>query len=179
MSIITNSFLVELGTEELPPKALKNLSEAFTADIEQGLTDAGLSFTKVESFAAPRRLAVRISELQNQQADQEEILYGPPANISFDADGNPTKAAQGFAARSGVNVSELKTAANGKLMLEHVIKGKKTAELLPAIVQNSLDKLPIPKRMRWAASRVEFVRPVHWLLMLLDEIGRASCRERV
>lgn len=169
MSIITNSFLVELGTEELPPKALKNLSEAFTAGIEQGLTDAGLSFTKVESFAAPRRLAVRISELQNQQADQEEILYGPPANISFDADGNPTKAAQGFAARSGVNVSELKTAANGKLMLEHVIKGKKTAELLPAIVQNSLDKLPIPKRMRWAASRVEFVRPVHWLLMLLDD----------
>lgn len=169
MSIITNSFLVELGTEELPPKALKNLSEAFTAGIEQGLTDAGLSFTKVESFAAPRRLAVRISELQSQQADQEEILYGPPANISFDADGNPTKAAQGFAARSGVNVSELKTAANGKLMLEHVIKGKKTAELLPAIVQNSLDKLPIPKRMRWAASRVEFVRPVHWLLMLLDD----------
>lgn len=169
MSIITNSFLVELGTEELPPKALKNLSEAFTAGIEQGLTDAGLSFTKVESFAAPRRLAVRISELQSQQADQEEILYGPPANISFDADGNPTKAAQGFAARSGVNVSELKTAANGKLMLEHVIKGKKTAELLPSIVQNSLDKLPIPKRMRWAASRVEFVRPVHWLLMLLDD----------
>ncbi|HUH56914.1 MAG TPA: glycine--tRNA ligase subunit beta, partial [Pseudomonadales bacterium] len=137
--------------------------------IEQGLTDAGLSFNKVESFAAPRRLAVRISELQSQQADQEEILYGPPANIAFDADGKPTKAAQGFAARSGVDVSELKTADNGKLMLEHVIKGKKTAELLPAIVRNSLDKLPIPKRMRWAASRVEFVRPVHWLVMLLDD----------
>lgn len=169
MSIVTNSFLVELGTEELPPKALKNLSAAFTAGIEQGLADAGLSFAKVESFAAPRRLAVRISELQGQQADQEEVLYGPPANIAFDADGNPTKAAQGFAARSGVDVSELKTADNGKLMLEHVIKGKRTAELLPAIVRNSLDKLPIPKRMRWAASRVEFVRPVHWLVMLLDD----------
>ncbi len=169
MSIVTNSFLVELGTEELPPKALKNLSAAFTAGIEQGLTEAGLSFTNVESFAAPRRLAVRISELQSQQADQEEILYGPPANIAFDADGVPTKAAQGFAARSGVDVSELKTADNGKLMLEHVIKGKQTADLLPAIVRNSLDKLPIPKRMRWAASRVEFVRPVHWLVMLLDD----------
>lgn len=169
MSIVTNSFLVELGTEELPPKALKSLSAAFTAGIEQGLTDAGLSFNTVESFAAPRRLAVRISELQSQQADQEEILYGPPANIAFDAEGKPTKAAQGFAARSGVDVSELKTADNGKLMLEHVIKGKQTAELLPAIVRNSLDKLPIPKRMRWAASRVEFVRPVHWLVMLLDD----------
>lgn len=168
MSIVTNRFLVELGTEELPPKALKSLSAAFTAGIEQGLSDAGLSFSKVESFAAPRRLAVRISELQSKQADQDEVLYGPPAKIAFDEDGNPTKAAQGFAARSGVDVSELKTADNGKLMLEHVIKGKQTAELLPAIVRHSLDKLPIPKRMRWAASRVEFVRPVHWLVMLLD-----------
>ena len=169
MSIVTNSFLVELGTEELPPKALKSLSQAFTNGIEQGLNDSGLSFAKVESFAAPRRLAVRISELQSQQADKEEILYGPPANIAFDADGNPTKAAEGFAARSGVSVTELKTADNGKLMLEHVIKGKQATELLPSIVQNSLDKLPIPKRMRWAASRVEFVRPVHWLVMLLDD----------
>lgn len=169
MSIVTKSFLVELGTEELPPKALKSLSDAFTAGIKQGLKEANLSFGKVESFAAPRRLAVRVTELQSQQADQEETLYGPPANISFDADGKPTKAAEGFAARSGVSVSELKTADNGKLMLEHTIKGKKTAELLPAIVQNSLDKLPIAKRMRWAASRVEFVRPVHWLVMLLDD----------
>src|SRR5690554_7233070 len=84
MSIVTNSFLVELGTEELPPKALKSLSQAFTNGIEQGLNDSGLSFAKVESFAAPRRLAVRISELQSQQADKEEILYGPPANIAFD-----------------------------------------------------------------------------------------------
>ena len=139
MSIVTKSFLVELGTEELPPKALKSLSAAFTSGIEQGLKEAGLTFGKVESFAAPRRLAVRISELQTQQADQEEVLYGPPANISFDADGKPTKAAEGFAARSGVSVSELKTAANGKLMIEHAIKGKNTAELLPAIVQTGLD----------------------------------------
>ncbi len=159
-------FLVELGTEELPPKALKNLSAAFTSGIEQGLKDAGLSFGAVVSFAAPRRLAVRIEALEAQQADQEEILYGPPANIAFDADGKPTKAAEGFAARAGATAADLQTGDNGKLMIQRTIKGKNTVELLPAIVQNSLDKLPIPKRMRWGASRVEFVRPVQWLVML-------------
>ncbi|PIQ40880.1 MAG: glycine--tRNA ligase subunit beta [Thalassolituus sp. CG17_big_fil_post_rev_8_21_14_2_50_53_8] len=159
-------FLVELGTEELPPKALKNLSAAFTSGIEQGLKDAGLNFGAVVSFAAPRRLAVRIEALEAQQADQEEILYGPPANIAFDADGKPTKAAEGFAARAGATAADLQTGDNGKLMIQRTIKGKNTVELLPAIVQNSLDKLPIPKRMRWGASRVEFVRPVQWLVML-------------
>ncbi len=159
-------FLVELGTEELPPKALKNLSAAFTSGIEQGLKDAGLNFGAVVSFAAPRRLAVRIEAIEAQQADQEEILYGPPANIAFDADGKPTKAAEGFAARAGATAADLQTGENGKLMIQRTIKGKNTVELLPAIVQNSLDKLPIPKRMRWGASRVEFVRPVQWLVML-------------
>ncbi len=165
-------FLVELGTEELPPKTLKNLSAAFTSGIEQGLKDAGLNFGAVVSFAAPRRLAVRIEALEAQQADQEEILYGPPANIAFDADGKPTKAAEGFAARAGATAADLKTAPDsdkknaGKLMIQRTIKGKNTVELLPAIVQNSLDKLPIPKRMRWGSSRVEFVRPVQWLVML-------------
>ncbi len=168
----TRDFLVELGTEELPPKALKNLSNAFAQGIEQGLKDAGLTMGAIEQFAAPRRLAVRIAELPEQQADQEEVLYGPPANIAFDADGKPTKAALGFAARAGADASELKTAPDsdkknaGKLMLERTIKGKNTTELLAAIVQNSLDKLPIPKRMRWGSSRIEFVRPVQWLVML-------------
>ena len=161
-------FLVELGTEELPPKALKKLAEAFEAGITQGLTNANLGFdyNRVEIFAAPRRLAVRIEALEAQQADQEEILYGPPANIAFDADGKPTKAAEGFAARAGATAADLQTGDNGKLMIQRTIKGKNTVELLPAIVQNSLDKLPIPKRMRWGASRVEFVRPVQWLVML-------------
>ncbi|MFY9178281.1 MAG: glycine--tRNA ligase subunit beta [Venatoribacter sp.] len=166
MSIVTNSFLVELGTEELPPKALKTLSAAFTSGIEQGLQAAGLSFGLVASFAAPRRLAVRVSELQSQQADQDEVLYGPPAKIAFDQDGNPTKAAEAFAARTGVALADLQTSADGKLMIERTIKGKQTAELLPAIVQASLDALPIAKRMRWGASRVEFVRPAKWLVML-------------
>ena len=168
----TRDFLVELGTEELPPKALKNLSAAFTSGVEQGLRDLGLSFGEVVSFAAPRRLAIQITALEEQQADQEEILYGPPANIAFDANGNPTKAALGFASRAGADASELKTAPEsdkknaGKLMLERTIKGKNTTELLAGIVQNSLDKLPIAKRMRWGASRIEFVRPVQWLVML-------------
>lgn len=168
----TRDFLVELGTEELPPKALKKLSAAFTLGVEQGLRDLGLSFGNVVSFAAPRRLAIQITALEEQQADQEEVLYGPPAKIAFDADGKPTKAALGFAARSGADASELKTAPDsdtknaGKLMLERTIKGKNTTELLASIVQNSLDKLPIAKRMRWGASRIEFVRPVQWLVML-------------
>jgi len=169
---MSRDLLVELGTEELPPKALKNLSAAFTQGIEDGLKDAGLNFGDVVSFAAPRRLAVRITALEEQQADKEETLYGPPAKIAFDADGKPTKAASGFADRAGVDAKTLETAPEshgknaGKLMINRTIKGKQTTELLGDIVQTSLDKLPIPKRMRWGASRIEFVRPVHWLIML-------------
>ena len=171
----TKDFLVELGTEELPPKALKTLSDAFTSGITQGLKDANLNFGEVVAFAAPRRLAVRIAGLETQQADQEETLYGPPAKIAFDADGKPTKAAEGFASRAGASAADLQTAPEshgknaGKLMIQRTIKGKQTTELLGDIVQTSLDKLPIPKRMRWGASRVEFVRPVQWLLMLLGD----------
>jgi len=162
----TRDFLVELGTEELPPKALKKLSQAFADGIEQGLAEANLSGSKIELFAAPRRLAVRIADLPEKQEDKEEVVYGPPAKIGFDEDGKPTKAAEGFAKRSGVDVSEIKTGDNGKLMIELSIKGQATTSLLADIVQISLDKLPIPKRMRWGASRTEFVRPVHWLVML-------------
>ena len=109
----TRDFLVELGTEELPPKALKKLSEAFAQGIEQGLADANISGSQTEIFAAPRRLAVRISGLPEKQADQDETLYGPPAKIGFDEDGKPTKAAEGFAKRAGVDISEIKTGDNG------------------------------------------------------------------
>ena len=165
----TQDFLVELGTEELPPKALKKLSQAFADGIQQGLAEANLSGSNIELFAAPRRLAVRIADLPEKQEDKEEVVYGPPANIGFDENGNPTKAAEGFAKRSGVDVSEIKTGDNGKLMIELSVKGQETTALLANIVQNSLDKLPIPKRMRWGASRTEFVRPVHWLVMLFGK----------
>ncbi len=168
----TQDFLVELGTEELPPMALKSLADAFAGGIENGLKDAGLSFGEIEIFAAPRRMAVRIAELADKQADQEETLFGPPAKIAYDADGNLTKAALGFAQRAGAEAADLKEAPEsegknaGKLMIQRTIAGKNTVELLADMVQNSLDKLPIPKRMRWGASRVEFVRPVQWLVML-------------
>lgn len=164
-----HEFLVELGTEELPPKALRTLSEAFADGIKQGLTEAKLSFADIEPLAAPRRLAVRVTNLDAKQADQDETLYGPPANIAFDADGQPTKAAQGFATRAGVDVSELGVADNGKLVIERRIIGQPTVSLLPNIVKQSLSALPIPKRMRWGQERTEFIRPVHWLLMMLDD----------
>ena len=168
------NFLVELGTEELPPTSLRKLAQAFARGIESGLNQAGLDFAEVQWFATPRRLAVHVAELQQRQDDQQETLYGPPAKVAFDADGNPTKAALGFAARSGVDISELATAPDdgsknaGKLMLQRVIEGQDTRQLIAAIVQTSVDQLPIPKRMRWGAGRVEFLRPVQWLVMLMD-----------
>jgi glycyl-tRNA synthetase beta chain len=167
----TRDFLVELGTEELPPTQLKKLSDAFTQGIVDGLNEAGLSGSKehgnieVVSYAAPRRLAVVVKNLAEKQTDRDEIIFGPPANIAFDAEGKPTKAALGFAKKSGASVEDL-SEENGKLKISRRIAGKATSELLAAIIQTSLEKLPIAKRMRWGSSRIEFVRPVQWLIML-------------
>ena len=170
MSITTETFLVEIGTEELPPKALKKLSHAFAEGIQKGLTDAEISFGPTTIYAAPRRLAVMISALQTQQADKVVERKGPAKKAAFDADGNPTKALQGFARGCGVTVDdliELETDKGVWMGYNLEQKGQTTAELLPEIVNQSLAKLPIPKRMRWGSSDVEFVRPVHWALMLL------------
>lgn len=170
----TRNFLVELGTEELPPTQLKKLSDAFTAGIEDGLKEAGLSDSKdhggieVVSFASPRRLAVVVNNLAEKQDDRDDVLWGPPAKIAFDADGKPTKAAEGFAKKAGIDLADA-TEENGKLKVSRRIEGKATTELLEGIVQTSLDKLPIAKRMRWGSSRNEFVRPVQWLVMLFGE----------
>lgn len=166
---LTKSFLVELGTEELPPTQLKKLSDAFTAGIEDGLKEAGLANgIEVVSFASPRRLAVVVNNLAEKQDDRDDVLWGPPANIAFDADGKPTKAAEGFAKKAGIDLADA-TEENGKLKVSRRIEGKATTELLEGIVQTSLDKLPIAKRMRWGSSRNEFVRPVQWLVMLFGE----------
>ncbi len=170
MSIQTETFLVEIGTEELPPKSLKKLSEAFADGISTGLQEMELSHGDVTIYAAPRRLAVMVDDLQTTQADKTVERKGPAKKAAFDADGNPTKALQGFARGCGVTVDELIELETDKGIwmgynLEQ--KGQATAELIPAIVSQSLAKLPIPKRMRWGASDVEFVRPVHWTLMLL------------
>ena len=161
-------FLVELGTEELPPKALNTLADAFLAGIEKGLQSAGLTFEAKKVYAAPRRLAVLLTALQTQQPDRNINLDGPPRQAAFDAEGNPTQAALGFAKKCGVELSEIDQ-SGPKLRFSQVIKGKPTASLLPTIVEDSLNDLPIPKRMRWGARKEEFVRPTQWLVMLLGD----------
>jgi len=161
-------FLVELGTEELPPKALNTLADAFLAGIEKGLQTAGLKFEAKKVYAAPRRLAVLLTALETQQPDRSINLDGPPRQAAFDAEGNPTQAALGFAKKCGVELSEIDQ-SGPKLRFSQVIKGKPTASLLPTIVEDSLNDLPIPKRMRWGARKEEFVRPTQWLVMLLGD----------
>src|SRR5690606_11256819 len=161
-------FLVELGTEELPPKALKSLGDAFLAGIEKGLKAAGLGYASSRVYAAPRRLAVLVEQLEEQQADRSMNLDGPPIQAAFDADGNPTQAALGFARKCGVDIIEIDR-SGPKLRYAQHIPGQPAVNLLPTIVQDSLNDLPIPKRMRWAARRDEFVRPTQWLVMLFGD----------
>ncbi|OED41458.1 glycine--tRNA ligase subunit beta [Endozoicomonas sp. (ex Bugula neritina AB1)] len=166
----TQDFLVELGTEELPPKALKKLSDAFTQGIINGLNNAQLSFESHTSYAAPRRLALLIKGLETSQPDQNLERRGPAVKAAYDDEGNPSKAAQGFARSCGINfedLEKLETPKGAWLIYRSLKKGESTTSLLPSIISHSLSALPIPKRMRWGASRTEFVRPVHWLVMLL------------
>jgi glycyl-tRNA synthetase beta chain len=161
-------FLVELGTEELPPKALNTLADAFMAGIEKGLQAAGLTYSAKQVYAAPRRLAVLISQLATEQPDRSVNLDGPPRQAAFDAEGNPTQAALGFAKKCGVDLSEIDQ-SGPKLRYSQSIPGKPTLSLLPTIVEDSLNDLPIPKRMRWGARKEEFVRPTQWLVMLFGD----------
>ncbi len=164
--------LIEIGTEELPPKALLKLSNAFTAGIEEGLKKAELDFTAMESFATPRRLAVLVKGLDTAQADKEVERRGPAVAAAFDGNGNPTKATEGFARSCGVTPDQLETIQTDKgdwLVFRSNQKGQATAELIPAILNDSLAKLPIPKRMRWGDLDSEFVRPVHWVVLLFGD----------
>ncbi|MGQ7960177.1 glycine--tRNA ligase subunit beta [Pseudomonas sp. SP16.1] len=161
-------FLVELGTEELPPKALKSLGEAFIKGIEKGLKAAGLDYAQARVYAAPRRLAVLVEQLASQQPDRSMNLDGPPIQAAFDADGKPTQAALGFARKCGVDIAEIDR-SGPKLRFAQHIPGQPAVNLLPTIVQDSLNDLPIPKRMRWADRRDEFVRPTQWLVMLFGD----------
>ncbi|MHA7878792.1 MAG: glycine--tRNA ligase subunit beta [Saccharospirillum sp.] len=163
-------FLIELGTEELPPKALKPLQDAFAEDLLKRLSDAGLSFGDSTRYGAPRRLALWVKDLQLSQPDEAFERRGPAVKAAFDAEGKPSKAAEGFARSNGVSVDALERMSTDKgewLVYRGVTKGRATRELLPELIQQTLDALPIPKRMRWGNSRAEFVRPVHWLVALL------------
>jgi glycyl-tRNA synthetase beta chain len=166
---VFRDFLVEIGTEELPPKSLAALSQAFADGVAKGLTDAGLQHRAVERFATPRRLAVRVRRLIEQQPDRPLERRGPPTKASFDAQGTPTQAALAFARSCGVDTSaleKLETPKGSWLVFRGTESGARTVDLLPGIVQAALDSLPIARRMRWGAGEAQFVRPVHWVAML-------------
>lgn len=174
MSHPTASLLIELGTEELPPKALKQLSDAFTQNLRDSLESTGLinSGNSVKSYAAPRRLAVLIDSVAGAQTDSRQTRKGPAVESAFDAEGQPTRAAQGFAKSCGVEVKDLgrdKTEQGEWLVFEQHIKGKSITECAQAALDETINRLPIPKRMRWGDKTAEFVRPVHWLLALHGE----------
>ena len=182
----TQNFLVEIGTEELPPKALKTLATSFADNVEVELNQAGLSFDKIEWFAAPRRLAVKVLNLATQQPSKEIEKRGPAVSAAFDAEGKPTKAAEGWARGCGITVDQAERIATDKgewLVHRAKIEGQPTKNLLNDIVANALAKLPIPKPMRWADKTVQFIRPVHTVTMLLGDeliegeiLGVASAR---
>lgn len=179
--------LIELGTEELPPKALKKLSDAFTQGIVEGIKQAGFEIGNVQSFATPRRLAVLIKDVPASQPDRDIERKGPNLKAAYDADGNATKAVEGFARSCGVTVDELEQQETDKgtwLVFKAKEQGKPLSELIQQIIEQSLAKLPIPKRMRWGDSNAEFVRPVHWLVLLhgadvidAEVLGVKSSRE--
>lgn len=182
----TQNFLVEIGTEELPPKALKTLATSFADNVEAELNQAGLTFDKIEWFAAPRRLAVKVLNLATQQPSKEMEKRGPAVSAAFDAEGKPTKAAEGWARGCGITVEQAERIATDKgewLIHRAKIEGQPTKNLLNDIVANALAKLPIPKPMRWADKTVQFIRPVHTVTMLLGDeliegeiLGVASAR---
>jgi glycyl-tRNA synthetase beta chain len=163
--------LIELGTEELPPKALRALEQTFADGVRTRLTQAGLKFGAIESFATPRRLGLLVRRLPVRQPDQTIKRRGPQVSHAFDASGAATRAASGFAHSNGVALEALLRERDAKgveyLSYEGIRSGAPTASLIPTLVQQSLDALPIPKRMRWGAGEAQFVRPVHWLVMLL------------
>ena len=176
----TLPFLVEIGTEELPPKSLRKLALAFLEHFEaqavaKGLLPAG---SHNEVFFSPRRLAIYAPALYPCQPDRSEEKLGPAVVAAFDAEGGPTKAAEGFAKSCDTSVDRLsrkQTDKGERLAFTLEIKGETTAALLPGMVQDALAKLPIGKRMRWGAGSAEFVRPVHWVLMLLgDKVLKTS-----
>ena len=169
MSTSAADFLVEIGTEELPPKALRRLMSSFAEGIGKQLEEHRLAHDGIKAYASPRRIAAIVNGLQLAQEDREVEAKGPPVRIAFDDDGKPQPAALAFAKKCGVDVADLQRVATDKgewLTYTAVESGVTASDVLPGIVDLALQNLPIPRRMRWGASDAEFVRPVHWVLML-------------
>ena len=164
-----SDFLVEIGTEELPPKALRSLMTAFAETLEAAIDEARLAHGPVHAYASPRRLAVLIEALVRAQEDRKTTQKGPPISVAFDKDGNITAAGSAFARKCGVDIAALgrdKTDKGEWLSCDVVEAGKKTADIMPELIEKALAALPIPRRMRWGAGAAEFVRPVHWVVLL-------------
>lgn len=169
---MSKDLLIEIGTEELPPKALKKLSQAFLAGIKNGLEKADLNFADIKPYASPRRLALLVRDLAEQTPHKTIERRGPALQAAYGEDGCPTQAALGFARSCGVEVEELDKLETDKgSWLRYTIEqaGQDTTELVPALVSAALDDLPIPKRMRWGDLDAQFVRPVHWLVLLFGD----------
>ncbi|MEL4274374.1 glycine--tRNA ligase subunit beta [Shewanella xiamenensis] len=164
------NLLIELGTEELPPKALRKLAESFLANFTEELIKADLAFKSAVWYAAPRRLAINVTELAIAQADKIVEKRGPAVSSAFDAEGKPTKAAEGWARGNGITVAQAERLVTDKgewLVYNAKVEGVETKSLIAAMAQRALDKLPIPKPMRWGSSKTQFIRPVHTATMLL------------
>jgi len=163
------NLLIELGTEELPPKSLRKLAESFASNIEAELNKAELTFEKVNWLASPRRLAVVVTNLVATQADKIVEKRGPAVNVAFDENGVATKAAQGWARSNGITVEEAERLVTDKgewLLFKSAVKGQHINSLIPAIAESALAKLPIAKPMRWGSASTQFIRPVHTVTML-------------
>ncbi|MGH8242763.1 MAG: glycine--tRNA ligase subunit beta, partial [Steroidobacteraceae bacterium] len=167
-----HDFLVEIGAEEMPPKSLVALGKAFRDGVVAGLDAAGLAHGGAQAYFTPRRLAVRVAKLPDRQAEQRIERRGPPVSAAFDPAGKPTRAATAFAESCGVAVEDLMRVQDAKgefLYYRATREGEPAAKLLPGIVQAALDQLPIARRMRWGNGEAQFVRPVHWVVMLHGE----------
>jgi len=163
------TLLIELGTEELPPKSLKTLATTFFDQIKTQIDKAELNYSEIKWFATPRRLAVQVIELEEKQKDKAIEKRGPAVNVAFDEAGNPSKAAEGWARSNGISVDQaerLKTDKGEWLLHKAVQPGKSVHELIPNFVNQAVSKLPIPKPMRWGSERIQFIRPVHTLVLL-------------
>ena len=167
-----DTLLIELGTEELPPKSLKQLTDSFAQGIKDELTKRDFSFERSYGYGAPRRLAVRFTQCQNIQADKEIEKRGPAVSAAFDADGNPTKAATGWARANGIEVADAERMVTDKgewLLHKATVPGKRLADVIEDVISQALKQLPIAKAMRWGAKEAEFIRPVHTLCVMYGE----------
>lgn len=176
--MVTKNLLLELGTEELPPKALRNLAQSLHDSFVKQLNDQGLKFTSSKWYATPRRLALFIEQLADKQEDKEIEIKGPAVKAAFDADGNPTKAALGWASSNGIDIKEAQTLETPKgawLYIKTVKAGQAAVNVIPEMFKTALKSLPIPRLMHWGDKKEEFVRPVHTLCMIYgDELIEGS-----